>query len=155
MVLGQPRGIDDDDAGRALEGDEDDSPARFDASRDQAGERLGPTCDISPPTASEEAGVSMLHDLVRRPERIEALDRLAGPLARVISPAVRPRAIRNLLSGTYVGHPLHPMLTDLPIGAWGMSTVLDAVGGRCRARRRPAGEGRRRGCGAHGGIGAE
>jgi len=73
--------------------------------------------------------VSMLHDLVRRVERIEALDRLAKPLIKVISPAVRPRAVRNLLSGTYVGHPLHPMLTDLPIGAWGMSVVLDAVGG--------------------------
>lgn len=73
--------------------------------------------------------MSMLHDLVRRVERIEALDRLARPLIRVVSPAVRPRAVRNLLSGTYVGHPLHPMLTDLPIGAWGMSAVLDAVGG--------------------------
>ena len=62
-------------------------------------------------------------------ERIEALDRLARPLIRVVSPAVRPQAVRNLLSGTYVGHPLHPMLTDVPIGAWGMSAVLDAVGG--------------------------
>ena len=73
--------------------------------------------------------MSMLHDLVRRVERIEALDRLAKPLVRVVSRAVRPRAVRNLLSGTYLGHPLHPMLTDLPIGAWGMSAVLDTVGG--------------------------
>ncbi|MGH3409575.1 MAG: Rieske 2Fe-2S domain-containing protein, partial [Streptosporangiaceae bacterium] len=71
----------------------------------------------------------MLHDLVRRVERIEALDRLAKPLVKVVSPAVRPRIVRNLLSGTYIGHPLHPMLTDLPIGAWGMSAVLDTVGG--------------------------
>ena len=73
--------------------------------------------------------MNMLHELVRRVERIEALDRLAKPLVRVVGPIVRPRAVRNLLSGTYVGHPLHPMLTDLPIGAWGMSVVLDAVGG--------------------------
>ncbi len=73
--------------------------------------------------------MNMLHDLVRRVERIEALDRLAKPLIKVISPAVQPRIVRNLLSGTYVGHPLHPMLTDLPIGAWGMSAVLDTVGG--------------------------
>jgi nitrite reductase/ring-hydroxylating ferredoxin subunit/uncharacterized membrane protein len=71
----------------------------------------------------------MLHDLARRVEQIEALDRPAKPLARAIGRSVRPRAVRNLLSGTYVGHPLHPMLTDLPIGAWGMSAVLDAVGG--------------------------
>lgn len=73
--------------------------------------------------------MNVLHDLVRRVERIEALDRLAKPLVRVVGPMVRPTAVRNLLSGTYVGHPLHPMLTDVPIGAWGMSVVLDAVGG--------------------------
>jgi nitrite reductase/ring-hydroxylating ferredoxin subunit len=71
----------------------------------------------------------MLHDLARRAEQAEALDRPAKLLARAIGRAVRPRAVRNMLSGTYVGHPLHPMLTDLPIGAWGMSAVLDAVGG--------------------------
>ena len=77
--------------------------------------------------------MSKLHDLVRRAERIEGLDRLAKPLVRVVSPAVRPRPVRNLLSGTYVGHPLHPMLTDLPIGAWGMSAVPDTVGGPAAA----------------------
>ena len=76
--------------------------------------------------------MNVLHDLVRRVERIEALDRLAKPLVRVVGPMVRPPAVRNLLSGTYVGHPLHPMLTDVPIGAWGMSVVLDAVGGAGR-----------------------
>ena len=100
--------------------------------------------------------MNVLHDLVRRVERIEALDRLAKPLVRVVGPMVRPTAVRNLLSGTYVGHPLHPMLTDVPIGAWGMSAVLDAVGG---AAAESAADllvnGRRGGCGTHGGVGAE
>ena len=43
--------------------------------------------------------------------------------------------VRNLLSGTNLGHPLHPMLTDVPIGAWSMSTLLDSTGG---ARVQPA-----------------
>jgi nitrite reductase/ring-hydroxylating ferredoxin subunit/uncharacterized membrane protein len=42
---------------------------------------------------------------------------------------VQPRVVRNVLSGTYLGHPAHPMLTDLPIGAWSMSALLDLVGG--------------------------
>jgi len=42
---------------------------------------------------------------------------------------VRPRVVRNLLSGTDLGHPLHPVLTDVPIGAWVMSALLDAAGG--------------------------
>lgn len=72
----------------------------------------------------------MLHRTARRLERAEALDRLAKPLAGAVGRAVRPRAVRNLLSGTNLGHPLHPMLTDLPIGAWAMAALLDSVGGR-------------------------
>jgi len=42
---------------------------------------------------------------------------------------VQPRVVRNLLSGTDLGEPLHPVLTDLPIGAWVMSALLDTAGG--------------------------
>ena len=62
-------------------------------------------------------------------ERLEALDKVARPLAGAVGRAVRPRVVRNLLSGTDLGHPLHPVLTDLPIGAWVMSALLDAAGG--------------------------
>jgi nitrite reductase/ring-hydroxylating ferredoxin subunit/uncharacterized membrane protein len=34
--------------------------------------------------------------------------------------------LRNLLHGTtFLGHPLHPAITDLPIGAWTAGVVLD------------------------------
>ena len=56
-------------------------------------------------------------------------NRVAKPLAAAVGRAVRPRAVRNLLSGTNLGHPLHPMLTDLPIGAWTMLVLLDTAGG--------------------------
>src|SRR6185312_14697482 len=72
--------------------------------------------------------------MTRRLERATALDRLATPLGTVVGRAVRPRAVRNLLSGTYLGHPLHPLLTDVPIGAWSMSALLDTVGGRTTER---------------------
>ena len=32
---------------------------------------------------------------------------------------------RNALHGTWLGHPLHPALTDVPIGAWTLALVLD------------------------------
>jgi nitrite reductase/ring-hydroxylating ferredoxin subunit len=73
--------------------------------------------------------MSLLHGPVRRVERAEVLDAPATFLTRLIGRAVGPRLVRNLLSGTYLGHPLHPVLTDLPIGAWAMSTMLDTVGG--------------------------
>ncbi|HEX4100850.1 MAG TPA: Rieske 2Fe-2S domain-containing protein [Pseudonocardiaceae bacterium] len=69
------------------------------------------------------------HELVRRIERFTPLDKVARPLAGLVGKVVRPRRVRNLLSGTKLGHPVHPMLTDLPIGAWSMSALLDTVGG--------------------------
>ncbi|HKS50931.1 MAG TPA: Rieske 2Fe-2S domain-containing protein [Pseudonocardiaceae bacterium] len=67
--------------------------------------------------------------LVRRIEGFTALDKVAKPVAGLVGKAVQPRAVRNLLSGTNLGHPAHPMLTDLPIGAWSMSALLDVFGG--------------------------
>lgn len=73
--------------------------------------------------------MSMPHKAVRRVEKAEALDRVAKPVSSMVKRMVRPRLVRNLLSGTNLGHPLHPMLTDVPIGAWSMAGLLDAVGG--------------------------
>jgi hypothetical protein len=60
--------------------------------------------------------MNILQQVARRLERLEALDKVAKPLAGAVRRAVRPRAVRNLFSGTDLGHPLHPVLTDLPIG---------------------------------------
>jgi nitrite reductase/ring-hydroxylating ferredoxin subunit/uncharacterized membrane protein len=34
--------------------------------------------------------------------------------------------VANALHGVWLGHPLHPVLTDLPIGSWTVAAVLDA-----------------------------
>lgn len=41
------------------------------------------------------------------------------------APAMRP--LKIFLNGTWIGHPLHPMLTDIPIGAWTLTIILDLV----------------------------
>jgi nitrite reductase/ring-hydroxylating ferredoxin subunit/uncharacterized membrane protein len=74
--------------------------------------------------------MKVLDDLVGRVERWKALDRVGRPAAAAVGRVVSPRPVRNLLSGTALGHPAHPLLTDLPIGAWSMATLLDLVGGR-------------------------
>jgi nitrite reductase/ring-hydroxylating ferredoxin subunit/uncharacterized membrane protein len=38
------------------------------------------------------------------------------------------RKIADFLHGTWLGHPLHPVLTDLTIGAWAMSSAFDWAG---------------------------
>jgi nitrite reductase/ring-hydroxylating ferredoxin subunit/uncharacterized membrane protein len=35
--------------------------------------------------------------------------------------------IKNFLHGTWLGHPLHPVLTDVPIGSWTVAAVLDGI----------------------------
>ena len=52
--------------------------------------------------------MNILQQTVRRLERLEALDKVAKPLAGAVGRAVRPRVVRNLLSGTDLGHPLPP-----------------------------------------------
>lgn len=47
---------------------------------------------------------------------------------RVLDGGETTRSIADLLHGTWLGHPLHPVLTDLTIGAWTFGAVFDAVG---------------------------
>ena len=35
--------------------------------------------------------------------------------------------IKNFLHGKWLGHPLHPVLTDVPIGSWTVAAVLDGI----------------------------
>ncbi|MGH9056895.1 MAG: Rieske 2Fe-2S domain-containing protein [Acidimicrobiales bacterium] len=81
--------------------------------------------------------------LVRRIEDTKVLDEVSRPLATLAGRATRPDPIKNALSGTWVGHQLHPMLTDLPIGAWVMAAALDWTAGRggAKAARRLVGLG--------------
>ncbi|WP_141579322.1 Rieske 2Fe-2S domain-containing protein [Actinomadura sp. WMMA1423] len=73
--------------------------------------------------------MSMPHRAIHRVENAEALDKVAEPVSSVVQRAVQPKPIRDLLSGTNLGHPLHPSLTDVAIGAWSMAGLLDMVGG--------------------------
>lgn len=38
-----------------------------------------------------------------------------------------PRRLKSLLHGTGLGHPLHPAITDVPIGAWLLTAILDII----------------------------
>ncbi len=39
----------------------------------------------------------------------------------------RGRRLQSALHGTWLGHPIHPALTDVPLGAWTAGLVLDGV----------------------------
>jgi nitrite reductase/ring-hydroxylating ferredoxin subunit/uncharacterized membrane protein len=38
-----------------------------------------------------------------------------------------PRRLRSLLNGTWLGHPLHPVITDVPITAWMLTALFDIL----------------------------
>jgi uncharacterized membrane protein len=59
---------------------------------------------------------------------LASLDRPAKVLAD--ASARQQGALADLARGEPLGHPLHPALTDLPIGFWTSSMLLDLVGGR-------------------------
>ncbi|HEY1706144.1 MAG TPA: Rieske (2Fe-2S) protein [Trebonia sp.] len=56
-------------------------------------------------------------------ERATALDPLTGPVQRAAR-ALPPR-VRDVLHGVWLGHPLHPLLVQVPIGTWLSATALD------------------------------
>jgi uncharacterized membrane protein len=64
-------------------------------------------------------------DLVNRLGSTPALDQFADLLGRA-SDALG--GARPALQGDWLGHPLHPALTDLPIGFWTSAMTLDLVG---------------------------
>jgi uncharacterized membrane protein len=71
-----------------------------------------------------------VRELVQRIERVRSIDALAAPLAGAAGRAFPPGPVREGLKGTWLGHPLHPLLTDVPIGCFSSATILDFVGGR-------------------------
>jgi nitrite reductase/ring-hydroxylating ferredoxin subunit/uncharacterized membrane protein len=53
---------------------------------------------------------------------------------RWLSALFRPiRPVKDFLNGTWLGHPVHSALTDVPIGALTVALVLDVVGQRVAA----------------------
>lgn len=72
----------------------------------------------------------VLHRAVTELGENESLDPPARKLLDAVQGAIEPGALRDALSGAFLGHALHPLMTDLPIGSWTSALVLDAVGGR-------------------------
>ncbi|MDQ3826233.1 MAG: Rieske 2Fe-2S domain-containing protein [Actinomycetota bacterium] len=70
-----------------------------------------------------------VQQLIKRLEDMEPLDRVADLVQRVISRIVPQESVRkDLLSGTWLGRPLHPVLTDVVIGSWASASALDVLG---------------------------
>jgi nitrite reductase/ring-hydroxylating ferredoxin subunit/uncharacterized membrane protein len=72
-----------------------------------------------------------------------AIDRVAEPLSRAVRSSYEAggttgRTAKNLLHGTWLGHPLHPVVTDVPLGAWTAALALDLAANGDPGMRRAA-----------------
>jgi len=68
-----------------------------------------------------------------RIETAHSLDKVAGPVSSVVDRFVPVGTLRDLLHGVPFGHPAHPMLVQVPLGAWLSAVVLDRMRGQHRA----------------------
>jgi len=69
------------------------------------------------------------HDLLERLASLEAVDAPAKKLAKAVRNLKAPAKVNEALSGTWLGHPVHPLLILLPMGSWTSAVVLDWLGG--------------------------
>lgn len=80
-------------------------------------------------TAATGGAPPWLRDAVRRLESDDRWDPVADSLTDAAEPLTSGTA-GSVLRGEWLGHALHPLMTDLPIGCWTSSMLLDLVGGR-------------------------
>jgi uncharacterized membrane protein len=77
----------------------------------------------------DSAPKALLVGAADRLERASVLDGAVGILKPVVRSAIPDGTLRDLLGGKWLGHALHPLLTDVPIGVWTSSLILDFAGG--------------------------
>src|SRR5215208_4082182 len=58
------------------------------------------------------------------------LDQITEPLSDAVRATYRNAgavgtAVKNALHGVWLHHPLHPVFTDIPLGAWSTTVALD------------------------------
>ncbi len=68
----------------------------------------------------------LIRRLIRHTGR---LDRPAGFVAKAVDAFYkRARPVQSLVNGTWIGHAIHPLLTDVVIGAWTVVLAFDLIG---------------------------
>ncbi|MGZ6266300.1 MAG: Rieske 2Fe-2S domain-containing protein [Candidatus Limnocylindrales bacterium] len=68
----------------------------------------------------------LIRKLIRHTGR---LDRPAGFVAKAVDAFYkRARPVQSLVNGTWIGHAIHPLLTDVVIGAWTVVLAFDLIG---------------------------
>ena len=68
-------------------------------------------------------------ELADRIADLEPLDSVAEPLAKQVRNLLPGGPVKDALSGTFLGHALHPVMQLAPLGTWMSAVILDLIGG--------------------------
>lgn len=92
------------------------------------------TTPLTPPDSTPEDSAPRLPArILLRVEELSAVDGGAATLADILRSKIPP-TVSAVLRGEWLGHPLHPIMVTVPIGAWVAVPVLDVIGQRAAAR---------------------
>ena len=73
--------------------------------------------------------MTILDRPVARLARITTFDGPADRLSQASARVTHRPPVSTVLAGTWLGHPLHPAVTDVPIGCWTAAALVDVAGG--------------------------
>jgi nitrite reductase/ring-hydroxylating ferredoxin subunit len=68
-----------------------------------------------------------LMGILDRVADLESFDRVIEPARQAVLKALKPTAVKDFLHGSWLGHPLHPVLVQVPVGSWASAALLDAI----------------------------
>jgi len=68
-------------------------------------------------------------ELADRIAVLEPLDTAAEPIAAKVRELIPGGPVKDALSGTWLGHALHPVMQLAPLGTWMSAVILDLIGG--------------------------
>ena len=58
---------------------------------------------------------------------VSTFDKVIEPARSAVQAVLKPGALKDALHGTWLGHPLHPVLVQVPVGSWASAGLLDAI----------------------------
>src|SRR3954462_15260355 len=65
--------------------------------------------------------------MLDRLSEVSTFDKSLESARTAVNKVLRPQALKDLLHGTWLGHPLHPVLAQVPVGSWVSAGVLDLL----------------------------
>jgi uncharacterized membrane protein len=72
---------------------------------------------------------------LERAEDVDAVDRVSDEVQSVLRERLADTPIERVLGGKWLGHPVHPLAVQVPLGLWLSAAVLDLTGAPAAAQR--------------------